>query len=369
MVRSHVARGSLLALPLALLAAGSSTPPPGDFVDPALVRRDLLQKMDARIDAAAARAHLEARLTLDEAMPLPYLGIDSDVVDGKIRIIAVYGLTGAKRAGIKVGDLLLAFDGEAVTKPELGKAIRSRRPGTVVTLKVVREGKELTFPCTIGKRPEEDEDEDEQFPDLPPRPAPSTASFAADFEAMKPGEPPALFDFALGGHGAPPSWIVAGPDAARVLRQDSADPTGIRFPIALASGVDYGNVVGRCRFRYTGGEVDKAGGVILRYVDSGNYYVARANAAEGDLRIFRVANGLRRTLPDGVIKGASDDDVWHTLEFRAEGSKLTATLDGKFTVTAYDSYFLRGRAGLWTKSDSLTEFDDVSFEPIAAVKK
>ena len=122
MVRSHVARGSLLALPLALLAAGSSTPPPGDFVDPALVRRDLLQKMDARIDAAAARAHLEARLTLDEAMPLPYLGIDSDVVDGKIRIIAVYGLTGAKRAGIKVGDLLLAFDGEAVTKPELGKA-------------------------------------------------------------------------------------------------------------------------------------------------------------------------------------------------------------------------------------------------------
>jgi hypothetical protein len=38
-------------------------------------------------------------------------------------------------------------------------------------------------------------------------------------------------------------------------------------------------------------------------------------------------------------------------------------------VTAFDSYFLRGRVGLWTKSDSQTEFDDLSFEPIAAAKK
>src|SRR5262245_14624944 len=226
MARSHVTRGSLLALPIALLAAGSSTPPPSDFVDPAITRRDLLQKLDARIDAACARAHLEARLTLDEAMPLPYLGVDSEDFEGKIRIKAVDGMTGAKKAGLKVGDLLLTFDGEPVTKPELGRAIRSKRPGTDVTLKIARDGKEMTLTCTIGKRPEEDEDEDEQFPDLPPRPAPTATPFTADFEGMKAGEPPAGFDFALGGHGAPPSFVVAGPDAARVLRQDSIDPTG-----------------------------------------------------------------------------------------------------------------------------------------------
>jgi hypothetical protein len=359
-----------LALAFTLRAADSSAPPPSDFVDPALVRRDLLQKLDARIDAASAKAHLDARLTLDEAMPLPYLGIDSEAVDGKVKVTAVYGLTGAKKAGVKVGDVLLALDGDEVhAKPELGRAIRSRRPGTEVTLRIVRDGQEMKLPCTIGKRPEEDEDEDEQFPDLPPRPAPAATPFKPDFANMKAGEPPTGFDFALGGHGGPPLWVVIGAGRDIALRQESTDTTGIRFPIALATGVDYANVVGRCRFRYIGGEVDKAGGVILRYADPGNYYVARANAAEGDLRIFRVANGLRRTLPDGVIKGASDDDQWHTLEFRAEGSKLTATLDGKFTVTAYDSYFLRGRVGLWTKSDSRTEFADVGFEPIAGAKK
>ncbi len=134
--------------------------------------------------------------------------------------------------------------------------------------------------------------------------------------------------------------------------------------MALAEGFDCGDVAARVRLRYSGGEVDKAGGIVLRYVDAGNYYTARVNAAEGDLRIFRSANGIRTTLPGAIAKGATDDHAWHTLEFRAEGSKLTATLDGEITVTAYDSMFLRGRAGVWTKSDSVTDFDDLSFDPL-----
>src|SRR5262245_43763221 len=72
---------------------------PGD--DPALVRRELLARMDARIDAAAARQHLEARLLLDEVLPIPYLGVDSEAVEGGLRIAAVYADTGADAAGIK----------------------------------------------------------------------------------------------------------------------------------------------------------------------------------------------------------------------------------------------------------------------------
>jgi hypothetical protein len=30
-------------------------------------------------------------------------------------------------------------------------------------------------------------------------------------------------------------------------------------------------------------------------------------------------------------------------------------------VRSYDTYFFHGRVGVWTKSDSVTDFDDLSF--------
>lgn len=333
--------------------------------DPAVLRRDLLASMDARIDEASARAHLEARWIMDQLIPIPYLGIDSEPVPAGMRVTAVYAMTGAEEAGLKKGDIIVALDEtQTDSRAALAQSIRMRRLGDKLVARILRDGRELTLPCTLHARPEEDEDEEEQFPDLPKQAPPSTTPLSFDFEGNTLDVLPTSFITALGGHGRPGRWIVVKSGESRVLRQDDDDSTGIRFPIALARGFDGANVVARVRFRYAGGRVDRAAGIVLHYADPGNYLVARANAAEGDLRIFRVANGLRRTLPNGIGKGATDDDAWHTLEFRAEGAKLTAILDGKVTVTAYDTYFLRGSAGLWTKSDSLTEFDDLKLEPL-----
>src|SRR6185503_5974233 len=136
-----------------------------------------------------------------------------------------------------------------------------------------------------------------------------------------------------------------------------------RFPLAIMQDVRFGDVAGRVSFRFAGGRVDPAAGIVLRYKSPSSYLVARVNAAEADLRIFRVANGIRTTLPGGKVAAPCDDDGWHVLEFRAVGSTLTATFDGTATATACDSWFLDGGVGLWTKSDSLTEFDDLRFEP------
>lgn len=341
--------------------------------DPALLRRELLKRFDARIDAMAAQLHVEARLVIDEVSPIPYLGLDADPAPGGMTVTAVYGGTGAKDAGLRVGDLLQAIGGEAVTShAELAHAIRHRRPGSELEVKVVRDGQSLVLRGVLGKRPEEDEDEAEQFPDLPgAAPVLATAPWRADFEHDAPGALPASMVTALGGHGQPPRYVVGSSSdgsGARCLRQESSDRAGIHFPMALARDFLGGDVVARCRMRYAGGEVDRAGGLVLRYHDAGNYYVARVNAAEGDLRIFRVANGVRRTLPGGRVEGRTDDGAWHTLEFRVEGSRLTATLDGVHTATAYDSYFLQGAAGLWTKSDSITEFDDLEFAPAGVAR-
>ncbi len=334
--------------------------------DPALTRHRILQRIDQQIDLDASRAHLNARLALDEVMPVPYLGVDADPVDGGMKVAKVYPLTCAEASGVKPGDLLRSLGGMPVSsKATLGRAIRMNSVGSTVELKLVRDGAEMSLHPTIGPRPEEDEDIEEQFPDLPLAPVLSTGRIEWDFAKDAPGALPSGLEPMLGGHGEAPRFVVVADGDRKFLRQESDDITGIRFPQAIAKDFLVQDVVGRARFRFADGKIDRAGGVILRWRDPFNYLVARANAAEGDLRIFRVANGSRHTLPGGIVKAPLDDSAWHEIEFRAEGSKLTATLDGKYTTTAYDSWFMVGRVGVWTKADSITEFDDLTFESLS----
>ncbi|GAB4146950.1 MAG: hypothetical protein Fur0037_15030 [Planctomycetota bacterium] len=332
--------------------------------DPILLRREILRRLDARIEAMATRAHLETRLALAEVLPIPYLGIDADPADPGMRVTRVYPGTAASEAGLAAGDVLVEIAGQRTrSHVDLGRAIRGRRPGETVALSLLRGGQRMTVEAVLGERPEEDEDEEEQFPTLPSglpplAKEPLECSFDGGLAS------PSGFESLLGGHGAMPSWRIESDERGGHLVQAAADPTGLRFPMLIAEGFHAADVAVRVRFRFAGGEIDRSAGVVLRFRDPGNYYVARANAAEGDLRIFRVAQGLRRTLPGGRVEGVSDDREWHVLEFRAEGSRLTATLDGRLEAEAFDSYFLQGRCGLWTKSDSRTEFDDLRLEPL-----
>jgi S1-C subfamily serine protease len=62
----------------------------------------------------------------------------------------------AERSGIRVGDVILSIDGEKIRSPErVGHAIRSRPPGAVVKLRVLRAGRELEIAVTLVERPPE----------------------------------------------------------------------------------------------------------------------------------------------------------------------------------------------------------------------
>ena len=364
--------------------ATPAAPPPAapagshDPADPALLRKRLLARFDARTAEAATKAHLDARLLLDEVLPIPYLGIDAEPVDGTMRVEKVYPGTGAETAGLKVGDRIRSLDGEPTpSKAALGRALRKRAVGSQLAFRIERDGAEIPVTALLGHRPEEDEDEDEQFPELVesrlgpgPRVTLGAAGVGFGFECGTPGILPDELEPVLGGHGAPGRWTLLGTAPERFVRQEADDPTGIRFPMALVRGVHEADVVLRVRFRIAGGRIDRAAGLVLRWQDPGNYLVARVNTVEGDLRIFRTVNGLRRTLPGTTLKlpPTADDAAWRTLEFRAEGPRLTATVDGTSTVSSYDTYLPAGRVGLWTKSDSVTDFDDLRVEPVHALE-
>ncbi|MDQ7066005.1 MAG: PDZ domain-containing protein [candidate division KSB1 bacterium] len=63
----------------------------------------------------------------------------------------------AERAGLREEDIILKYDGKPVTRfEELARLVRRTRPGTDVTLVILRDGKQMEIRVKIGKRPRRD---------------------------------------------------------------------------------------------------------------------------------------------------------------------------------------------------------------------
>jgi hypothetical protein len=185
-------------------------------------------------------------------------------------------------------------------------------------------------------------------------------------EKMDVGKPPANFEFARTGQGGPGQWaVVSDPSASggRAIEQSSTDRTDYRFPLAIysAASVINGDVI--IRFKSVAGKVDQAAGIAMRLIDSGNYYVVRANALEDNVRFYRVVKGSREEIKGANVKVSPNE--WHTLGLKAEGERFTVTLDGKHLFTATDRTFTgTGKIALWTKADSVTRFDRIEIKTL-----
>jgi hypothetical protein len=180
------------------------------------------------------------------------------------------------------------------------------------------------------------------------------------------GQLPNEFETGLTGGGPPPRWeVVADPTAreGKALAQLSADPTDLRFPLALARAPAPADVEVSTRFKPVSGKEDQAGGLVVRLQDAENYYVTRANALEDNVRFYRVVNGRRQQLASASVKVAPGE--WHSLTLRAEGNRFTVSFDGKQLITHADPTFKApGKVGLWTKADSVTRFESLTIKSL-----
>jgi hypothetical protein len=195
--------------------------------------------------------------------------------------------------------------------------------------------------------------------------APGAAAETVTFGSTAVGPPPETFELWRTGRGAAGRWAVVRDKTAeggRALEQKSADKTDYRFPLAVFTPLSAKNVDVSIRFKPMSGEVDRAGGIVLRLADPDNYYVVRANALENNVRFYRVVDGRRMQLKSANAKVPAN--VWHTLALKAEGDRFTISFDGKQLYTVTDGTFDKaGRVGLWTKADSVTRFDRLEITP------
>ena len=142
-----------------------------------------------------------------------------------------------------------------------------------------------------------------------------------------------------------------------VLAQSTANPNAL-FNLCVADEPSLKDIEASVAFKAVKGEKDQGGGIVWRYQDANNYYVARMNPLEDNYRVYKVVAGKRIQL------GTKEDlkvpeGEWHTLKIKMVGDHIECFLDGKKLLDVRDGALPKaGRVGLWTKADAQTHFDN-----------
>ena len=190
------------------------------------------------------------------------------------------------------------------------------------------------------------------------------AALILNFDTDVPGSTPAGWLAGVTGKGTP-KWTVeadaSAPSKPHVLKQSGSGtfPWCVKRDVALADGFV------EVKFKPLSGREDQAGGLVWRWKDADNYYVARANALEDNVSLSDTEGGSRKTIK--YVDAPVARNAWHTLRVEFSGRHIRVVLDGVARIELDDAHIAgAGAVGVWTKADSVTLFDDFGYGGAAA---
>ncbi len=201
------------------------------------------------------------------------------------------------------------------------------------------------------------------------------AEMRFNFSDFPLGAAPTNYQTLLVGGGRPATWKIlmdevpsafapltarAANTASRaVMAQTSMDGSDEHFPILLLSDEIFRSFKFTTRFKMVDGLTEQMAGIVFRFQNASNYYVARASALGKNVRFYKVVNGVRAN-PIGPTVDIGTG-AWHTLAVQCEGNQISIFLDDKPVIpTLGDNTFTEGRLGFVTKSDAVSYFADAS---------
>lgn len=121
--------------------------------EPAEVFRKAINTALATLDAQTRYLDPRAHSNLRSAMTGAFggLGLEVDMLDGLVRVVAPMPGTPAARAGLQSGDLIVRFDDQPVQGMALADAISRMRgePGTAIALMIRRAGLDAEFSVSL----------------------------------------------------------------------------------------------------------------------------------------------------------------------------------------------------------------------------
>ena len=137
------------------------------------------------------------------------------------------------------------------------------------------------------------------------------------------------------------------------------------FPYAVAQSVDTfqdGEI--SMRFKLMDGALDQCAGILFNLKNNGDYLTVRFNAKEDNLVLWTFKQGKR-----SFVKKASEDvplkmKQWYAMKIVVQGTKLEGYLNGKKILDYTLSEPVSGKVGFWSKTDSVTYFDDFTVKAV-----
>jgi len=196
-----------------------------------------------------------------------------------------------------------------------------------------------------------------------------TASLALvwNFDREQPGTLPSEFSIGTLFDGRPAgNWQVLATERAKspphVLAQLMAKGAEHAYKVTLVKGTVASDLALQVSFLPIQGNADMGGGLIWRVADDRNYYLARANPLEQNIRVYRVVKGVRHLLEN--FDQTITVKQWHTLRITHQGCRVNVFYDDKQVFDLCDKTFHAGIIGLWTKSDAVTYFDDLQLQHV-----
>jgi len=154
------------------------------------------------------------------------------------------------------------------------------------------------------------------------------------------GKVPAGWKADRTGQGEGSDWKVVADATAPsktgfALAQTASSP-GSMFNLCVADDTNFKDVEASVAFKAVKGEKDQGGGIVWRYQDANNYYVARMNPLEDNFRVYKVVGGKRsKEFQNAEVKVPAGE--WHTLKITMVGEHIECFLDGKKHLDVKDA--------------------------------
>jgi hypothetical protein len=131
------------------------------------------------------------------------------------------------------------------------------------------------------------------------------------------------------------------------------------YPYAVAKDVDeFQNGEISLRFKLISGALDQCAGILFNLKPNGDYLTVRFNQKESNLVLWTFKNGKRSFVKRAPDEVPLDMGQWYTMKIAVRGTQLQGYLNGKLLLEYTLPEAVSGKIGVWSKTDSVTEFTD-----------